>query len=49
MRQHWEKVGINPSDLIADMKAKRPPEPEWDAAKYNPVLAAVGADDASDF
>jgi len=49
MRQHWEKVGINPSDLIADMKAKRPPEPEWNAAKYNPVLAAVGADDASDF
>jgi hypothetical protein len=49
MRQHWEKVGINPSDLIADMKANRPPEPEWNAAKYNPVLAAVGADDASDF
>jgi hypothetical protein len=49
MRQHWEKVGINPSDLIADMKANRPPEPAWDAAKYNPVLAAVGADDASDF
>jgi hypothetical protein len=49
MRQHWEKVGINPSDLIADMKANRPPAPEWDAAKYNPVLAAVGADDASDF
>ena len=49
MRQHWEKVGINPSDLIANMKANRPPEPEWNAAKYNPVLAAVGADDASDF
>jgi len=52
MRQHWEKVGINASDLIADMKAKRPPEPEWDAAKYNPIqreLAAIGADDASDF
>jgi hypothetical protein len=49
MRQHWEKVGINPSDLIADMKAKRPPEPEWDAAKYNPVLAAVGAADDLDF
>jgi hypothetical protein len=52
MRQHWEKVGINPSDLIADMKAKRPPEPEWDAAKYNPIqreLAAVGADDDLDF
>jgi hypothetical protein len=49
MRQRWEKVGINPSDLIADMKAKRPPEPEWDAAKYNPVLAAVGAADDLDF
>jgi hypothetical protein len=49
VRQHWEKVGINPSDLIADMKANRPPEPEWNARKYNPVLAAVGADDASDF
>lgn len=52
MRQHWEKVGINPSDLIAEMKANRPNEPEWDAAKYNPIqreLAAVGTDDASDF
>jgi hypothetical protein len=49
MRQHWEKVGINPSDLIADMKANRPPEPEWNAAKYNPVLAAVGAGDDLDF
>jgi len=49
MQQHWEKVGINPSDLIADMKANRPPEPQWNAVKYNPVLAAVGADDASDF
>jgi hypothetical protein len=49
MRQHWEKVGINPSNLIADMKANRPTEPEWNAAKYNPVLAAVGADDAEDF
>jgi hypothetical protein len=49
IKQHWEKVGINPSDLIADMKAKRPPEPEWDAAKYNPVLATVGAADDLDF
>jgi hypothetical protein len=49
MRQHWEKVGINPSDLIADMKANRPTEPEWNAAKYNPVLAAVGAGDDLDF
>jgi len=52
MRQHWEKVGINPSDLIAEMRANRPSEPEWDAAKYNPIqreLAAVGFDDASDF
>ena len=49
MRQHWEKVGINPSELIADMKANRPLEPKWNAAKYNPVLAAVGADDAEDF
>jgi hypothetical protein len=52
MRQHWEKVAINPSDLIADMKANQPNEPEWDAAKYNPIqreLAAVGVDDASDF
>jgi len=52
MRQHWEKVGINPSDLIAEMRANRPSEPEWDAAKYNPIqreLAAVGVDDASDF
>jgi hypothetical protein len=52
MKQHWEKVGINPSDLIADMKGNRPPEPQWDAGKYNPIqreLATVGADDASDF
>jgi hypothetical protein len=49
IKQHWEKVGINPSDLIADMKANRPPEPEWNAAKYNPVLAAVGAGDDLDF
>jgi len=52
IKQHWEKVGINPSDLIADMKANRPTEPEWNAANYNPIqreLAAVGADDASDF
>jgi hypothetical protein len=52
MRQYWEKVGINPSDLIAEMRANRPNEPEWDAAKYNPIqreLAAVGVDDASDF
>jgi hypothetical protein len=49
MRQHWEKVGINPSDLIADMKANRPTEPEWNAANYNPVLAAVGAGDDLDF
>jgi hypothetical protein len=49
IKQHWEKVGINPSDLIADMKANRPTESAWDAAKYNPVLAAVGADDAEDF
>jgi hypothetical protein len=34
------------------MKANQPNEPEWDAAKYNPIqreLAAVGVDDASDF
>ncbi len=52
MRQHWEKLNINPSDLIADMKANRPTESAWDAAKYNPIqreLAAVGVDDASDF
>jgi hypothetical protein len=52
IKQHWEKVGINPSDLIADMKANRPTESAWDAAKYNPIqreLAAVGVDDASDF
>jgi hypothetical protein len=49
MQQHWEKLGINPSDLIADMKANRPTEPEWNAAKYNPVLAAVGAGDDLDF
>jgi hypothetical protein len=49
MKQHWEKVGINPSDLISDMKANRPTEPEWNAAKYNPVLAAVGAGDDLDF
>jgi hypothetical protein len=49
MRQHWEKVGVNPSDLIANMKTNRPPEPEWNAAKYNPVLAAVGAGDDLDF
>jgi hypothetical protein len=48
-RQRWEQAGINPSDLIADMKAKRPAEPAWDAERYNPVLAGVGADDASDF
>ena len=51
-RQRWEKLGIDPKDLIAEMKAKRPPEPEWNAAKYNPIqreLAATGADDASDF
>jgi hypothetical protein len=49
MRQHWEKLNINPSDLIADMKANRPPEHEWNATKYNPVLAAVGAGDDLDF
>jgi hypothetical protein len=49
VRQHWERAGVDPNALIADMKAHRPPEPAWDAAKYNPVLAAVGADDASDF
>ncbi|MBD2033918.1 hypothetical protein H6F76_02470 [Leptolyngbya sp. FACHB-321] len=48
-RERWERAGIDPQELIADMKAKRPPEPEWNAAKYNPVLATVGADDASDF
>lgn len=48
-RNHWEKLGIDPKELIAQMRDKRPPEPEWNAAKYNPILAAVGADDASDF
>lgn len=48
-RQRWEKLGVDPKDLIAEMREKRPPEPVWNAAKYNPVLAAVGADDASDF
>ena len=47
-RKRWKKLGIDPQELLAEMKAKRPPEPEWNAAKYNP-LAAVGADDASDF
>jgi hypothetical protein len=47
-RQRWERLGIDPQELIAQMREKRPPEPEWNAAKYNP-LAAVGADDASDF
>jgi hypothetical protein len=49
IKQHWEKVGINPSDLIADMKANRPTESAWDAANYNPVLEAVGAGDDLDF
>lgn len=44
VQQHWEKAGVDPSELIAQMKAKRPPEPAWDAAKYNPVLAAIGDD-----
>ncbi|HEY9707010.1 MAG TPA: hypothetical protein V6D48_02270 [Oculatellaceae cyanobacterium] len=48
-RQRWEQAGIDPSALIADMKAKRPAEPAWDAERYNPVFAGVGADDASDF
>lgn len=48
-RQRWEKAGIDPTALIAEMRDKRPVEPAWDAAKYNPVLAGVGADDASDF
>lgn len=48
-RQRWEQAGIDPSALIADMKAKRPAEPAWDAERYNPVLAGVGADDALDF
>jgi hypothetical protein len=46
-RQRWEKLGIDPKDLIAEMREKRPPEPEWNAAKYNP-LASVGVD-ADDF
>ncbi len=43
-RQRWEQAGIDPSDLIADMKTKRPAEPLWDAARYNPVLATVGSE-----
>lgn len=43
-RQRWEQAGINPSDLIADMRANRPTEPAWDAAKYNPVLAAISSE-----
>ncbi len=47
-RQRWEKLGIDPKDLIAEMREKRPPEPVWNTERYNP-LATVGADDASDF
>jgi hypothetical protein len=35
-RQRWEKAGIDPQGLIAEMRERRPPEPAWNAAKYNP-------------
>lgn len=49
VKRYWEKADIDPNALIADMRANRPRESEWNAAKYNPILAAVGAEDASDF
>ncbi|HEY9749561.1 MAG TPA: hypothetical protein V6C63_12830 [Allocoleopsis sp.] len=33
-----EAIGIDPSDLIADMKAVRPKEATFNPAEYNPIL-----------
>jgi len=44
-----DRLGLRPGAVSLVQKANRPTEPEWNAAKYNPVLAAVGAGDDLDF